>query len=50
LLREFPIQLGGRFSFYNDDMKASGKPGILAGAAVGAMLTAVLIAVFFAAW
>ena len=31
-------------------MKASGRPGILTGAAVGAMLTAALIAVFFAAW
>jgi DMSO/TMAO reductase YedYZ molybdopterin-dependent catalytic subunit len=31
-------------------MKASGKPGILAGAVVGAMLTAALIAVYFAAW
>jgi DMSO/TMAO reductase YedYZ molybdopterin-dependent catalytic subunit len=31
-------------------MKASGKPGILTGAVVGAMLTAALIAVFFAAW
>jgi len=31
-------------------MKTLGKPGILAGAAVGAMLTAALIGVFFAAW
>lgn len=31
-------------------MKASGKPGIFKGAVVGAMLTATLIAIFFAAW
>jgi DMSO/TMAO reductase YedYZ molybdopterin-dependent catalytic subunit len=31
-------------------MKASGKPGTLTGAIVGAMLTAVLIAGFFVAW
>jgi DMSO/TMAO reductase YedYZ molybdopterin-dependent catalytic subunit len=31
-------------------VKRHGRPGILAGAAVGAMLTAALIGVFFAAW
>lgn len=31
-------------------MKSSAKPGILAGAIVGAMLTAAMIGVFYAGW
>src|SRR4051812_2802235 len=32
------------------EMKSTTKPGILAGALVGAMLTIALVAVFYAAW